>query len=470
MSAFAAWSRPEDAGVSSAGLRAFIRAAREATGSVQFHSLILLRHGKTVCRMNWAPYDDTTPHTLYSLSKSFCSAAAGFAVSEGLLKWDSSVWEVLPEEIPEGRDDLKNVTLETLLCMGSGLDPESDSQPSDQSVTWAGHVLSHKLLYAPKTHFHYNTMGTYLVSCMVQKAAGQNIRDYLMPRLFEKLGIEKPQWDMSPQGVCCGGFGLHLSSEDIARFGQCLLHHGMWNGQQVLPKGWMELATREHIANYEGGRQEGNEWGQGYGFQFWRCMDGRFRGDGMYGQICMVDEKRDAVLAVTCGAADMGLEMKLFRDHIWTAFDAAPSPDAEWEALKKDIAALTYPLPEDDGSGICIPEYACKAEINGTDFYLSFARSAYGTLRLRLGSSPEESAEIYLGRGKPAPAAVFGWRSWNTRYFGMYAVRDRALYISLRSPGDPNTWEGRFSFEGSNVVFDGYGIGFPNGKIVFQKA
>ena len=52
----------------------------------------------------------------------------------------------------------------------------------------------------------------------------------------------------------------------------------------------------------------------------------------------------------------------------------------------------------------------------------------------------------------------------------MYAVRDRALHISLRSPGDPNTWEGRFSFEGGNVVFDGYGIGFPNGKIVFQKA
>ena len=265
MSAFAAWSRPEDAGVSSAGLRAFIRAAREATGSVQFHSLILLRHGKTVCRMNWVPYDDITPHTLYSLSKSFCSAAAGFAVSEGLLKWDSSVADVLPEEIPEGRDDLKNVTLETLLCMGSGLDPESDSQPSDQNVTWAGHVLSHKLQYAPMTHFHYNTMGTYLVSCMVQKAAGQNIRDYLMPRLFAKLGIEKPQWDMSPQGVCCGGFGLHLSSEDIARFGQCLLDHGMWNGEQVLPKGWMELATREHIANYEGERQEGNEWGQGYG-------------------------------------------------------------------------------------------------------------------------------------------------------------------------------------------------------------
>lgn len=120
---FEAYNSPEQAGVSSKGLAEFLKAADQAKDKVQFHSMILLRHGKEVFRWNWAPYDDQTPHMLYSLSKSFTSAAAGFAVAEGLLRWDSPVTEILPEEVPEeNRDALHDVTLEALLCMGSGLE------------------------------------------------------------------------------------------------------------------------------------------------------------------------------------------------------------------------------------------------------------------------------------------------------------------------------------------------------------
>ena len=206
---FVAWEHPENAGVSSAGLLRFLDEAEKNRNRVQFHSLVLLRHGKTVCRLNWAPYDDRTPHSLFSLSKSFCSAAAGFAVAEGLLTWDSPVVEVLAEDVPgENREELAGITLEHLLCMGSGLDPASDGPPKDFHSSWARHVLSHHTLHKPMEHFHYNTFGTYLVSCMVQKVTGQTVRDYLMPRLFTPLGIEAPDWAASPQGVsCAGGLG-----------------------------------------------------------------------------------------------------------------------------------------------------------------------------------------------------------------------------------------------------------------------
>lgn len=101
MSVFDEYARPEDVGVSSEGLRRFLEKAQKNRGTVQYHGLILLRHGKVVTRMSWAPYDTLTTHTLYSLSKSFCSAAAGFAVSEGLIDWDPPITQVLPEEIPE---------------------------------------------------------------------------------------------------------------------------------------------------------------------------------------------------------------------------------------------------------------------------------------------------------------------------------------------------------------------------------
>ena len=329
-----------EAGVSASLLNSFFTEWEKVKEKVQFHSMVLLRHGKHVMTADFSPYDSTTAHMLFSLSKSFTSAAAGFAVSEGLLRWDTPVTDLLRGEIPEGREEeLKQVTLESLLVMGSGLDEASDSPSPDPKVTWARHVLSFSVKYPPMTHFHYNTFGTYLISCMVEKAAGQSLTDYLAPRLFDKLGIEKPVWEKSPEGVCCVGFGLYLSAENISRFGQCLLDGGRYNGEQVLPEGWTELATREHIANYTGAPEPGNEWAQGYGFQFWRCIGGRYRGDGAMGQLCLVDEAHDAVLAVTCGTGDMGEEYRLIREYLIPALDGA-LPDAVLSALRAALPIL----------------------------------------------------------------------------------------------------------------------------------
>ena len=468
---FEVYTSPDEAGVSSKGLAAFLDAAEKARDKVQFHSMILLRHGKEVCRWNWAPYDDQTPHMLYSLSKSFTSAAAGFAVAEGLLCWDSPVTEILPEEVPgEEREELRQVTLKTLLCMGSGLEEASDSPSPDPAITWPRQVLSHKVKYPPMTHFHYNTFGTYLVSCMVQKAAGMTIRDYLMPRLFEPLGIEKPEWDLSPEGICCGGFGLHLTSESIARFGQCLLQKGVWQGKQILPEGWVDLATREHIANYDGERQPGNEWGQGYGFQFWRCIDGRYRGDGAFGQVCMVDEARDAVLAVTCGTGDMGAEFALIRDHLFTAFDAEPGTRADQDALTAKAAQLKYALSfADDGTDVRLPEGIFGAGFEGYPVRLRMQDFAYDMIRieLRFGNQERDAFEFYLSRGRMALAGINPWQ--RTRFFGGYAWHEHKLHIHLRTVDGPDTMEGDFTWTETQITFDGIGIGCPNGHVVFEK-
>lgn len=470
-SAFEAYGSPEEAGVSSAGLLGFFDAWEKCRDLVQFHSMILLRHGKQVFRAGFAPYDDRTPHSLFSLSKSFTSAAAGFAVSEGKLAWDSSVADILPEEIPEGREEeLRPITLEALLCMGSGLDPASDSPSRDPKITWARHVLSHKVLYPPKTHFHYNSFGTYLVSCMVQKVTGQTVRDYLVPRLFAPLGIETPAWDASPQGISCGGFGLHLSAESIARFGQCLLQKGVWQGRQVLPPGWVDLATREHIANYEGTRQEGNEWGQGYGFQFWRCMDGRYRGDGAMGQACIVDEKRDAVLAVTCGTSDMGEEFRLIRDHLFPAFDAPAGTAAQQKALAERIAGLAYAFPSDDDSDRPLPEGVYEAPFQGGTLRVSIEKALLDHLCLRMRFNDSEQIVFWLPRGKAGLTAVVP-NSPETaiRYFGCYGWRQGKLRVAMRSPDGPDTMDGVWTWAGDELAWDGTGVDFPGGHVVFAR-
>ena len=103
-------SVPEEAGISSKGLLRYLDAV-EAAG-LEHHSILIWKDGKLACKLNFAPYDDQTPHVLFSLSKSFTSAAAGFAVSEGLLRWDSKVVDVLKDKAPAHPSEwLKQVTL-----------------------------------------------------------------------------------------------------------------------------------------------------------------------------------------------------------------------------------------------------------------------------------------------------------------------------------------------------------------------
>jgi len=334
---------PEEAGLSSSALLSFFDQL-EASG-LEFHALTVLRHGKEALRVSFAPYGADQPHVLYSVSKSFTSMAAGFAVEEGLLSLDDRVVDILKEDAPENPDPfLASVTLHHLLCMGSGLRLESDRishiTGDGQDENWAKAVMACGCDAQPGTRFRYNSHGTYLVSCMVQKVTGMNIRDYLMPRLFEPLGIAKPHWEMSPQGVCCGGWGLYLSSVDLSRFGQCLLFGGVWQGRQLLPKAWLEKATKAQIDTANRTPAPTIEWAQGYGYQFWRCTQDRYRGDGMYGQLLIIDEKRDMVIAVNAQIDDMAAEMALITDYLAPAAGAAPGTAEEQAKLKARLAAF----------------------------------------------------------------------------------------------------------------------------------
>ena len=334
---------PEEAGVSSAQVLRYLDAL-EASG-IEHHALVVLRHGKKALDISFAPYSAHEPHVLYSVSKSFTSAAAGFAVEEGLLSWDSRVLDILKDDAPKEPDAwLSQVTLHHLLCMGSGLNQKSDRishiTGDGQDEDWAKAVLACGCDAQPGTCFRYNSHGSYLVSCMVQKVTGMNVRDYLMPRLFEPLGIEKPEWEMSPQGVCCGGWGLYLSCEQLARYGQCLLQGGVWQGKQLLPWEWLARATRAQIDTAHRTPAPTIEWAQGYGYQFWRCTQDRFRGDGMYGQLMIIDPARDMVIAVNAHTEDMAGEMALITQHLGPAVDAPAGTPQEQAALRARIEAL----------------------------------------------------------------------------------------------------------------------------------
>ena len=204
------------------------------------------------------------------------------------------------------------------------------SSDSDDKLTRA--FLS--LPVEPGTHFRYNTPATYMLSAMVQKATGQTVLDYLRPRLFDPLGITDATWDASKQGITLGGFGLRIKTEDIARFGQLYLQKGEWQGKQLCRPIGSPPATARQTSN---GSSPTSDWEQGYGYQFWRCRHGFYRGDGAFGQFCIVMPEQDAVVAITSGTRDMQAVLDKVWEHLLPAMgpDALPATDAYGESLRQ---------------------------------------------------------------------------------------------------------------------------------------
>jgi CubicO group peptidase (beta-lactamase class C family) len=335
-------SSPEAQGVSSSALQTFIEAADKIDS---MNSFMLLRHGHVVAEGWWAPYNAESPHMLYSLSKSFTSTAVGMAIAEGKLSLDDEVLKFFPDEAPaDPSANLKAMRVSDLLRMNTGHQTEP---PRTATQSWVKAFLAHPVPFKPGTHFLYNTSATYMLSAMVQKATGKTLLDYLKPRLFEPLGIDKPTWETSPQGISTGGYGLSIRTEDIAKFGQLYLQKGKWQGKQLVPESWVEAATARQTSN---GSNPKSDWDQGYGYQFWRSRNGAYRGDGAFGQYCIVLPEQDAVIAITSGVKDMQAVLNLVWDKLLPAMKASPlaADDEARTNLQKRLKGLS--LRPQDGS------------------------------------------------------------------------------------------------------------------------
>ncbi len=182
-----------------------------------------------------------------------------------------------------------------------------------------------------------------MLSAIITQLTGETLLAYLRPRLFDPLGIENPTWESDPRGINLGGTGLHIKLEDIARFGQMYLQGGVWEGKQVVPAAWVAEATYAHSDNSN--TQSTPDWSVGYGYQFWRCRHNAYRGDGAFGQYCIVMPEQDAVLAMISGVRDMQVVLDKVWAHLLPAMGPEPLPAdaAAHNVLRTSLANLALP-------------------------------------------------------------------------------------------------------------------------------
>lgn len=336
-------STPEAQGVSSEVLRLLISDLDAQLDSV--HGLVLVRHGQVVVEAAWAPYAVDRAHSMYSVSKSFTASAIGFAVAEGLLTVDDRLIDVFPESAPHDPDArLRELRVRHLLTMNTGhaddtMDPIFEHETGDGVAAF----LATPLAADPGTLFVYNTGASYVLSALIQKLTGQRLLDYLTPRLFEPLGIRGARWEQDARGIDMGGFGLVITTRDLAAFGQLFLQGGGFGGRRILPAEWVATASAPLVPS-AGGTPD---WQQGYGYQMWTSVHG-YRGDGAFGQFCLVLPEHDAVIAITGSLLDMQKPLDILWAHREALFGADVLPDdpSAHAELTATLDSLQVPSPD----------------------------------------------------------------------------------------------------------------------------
>ncbi len=465
-------STPEAEGVSSEAIQSFLNAIEKSNH--EFHSFMVLRHGKVVAEAWWAPYGPELRHTMYSCSKSFTATAVGFAVSEAKLSLTDKVVSFFPDytAVMQVSPKLAAMTIRDLLTMTAGQDPDPSFSIAAAKDDWIQGFLTTPVIDQPGTKFLYNSLATYMAGVIVQRVTGQSLIEYLQPRLFEPLGIVGADWEEDLQGYQVGGWGLRIKTEDMAKFAQLFLQKGRWNGQQVLPETWVTDATSKQILQDPNMKPEDRaktDWAQGYGYQMWRSRHNSFRGDGAYGQYMLVLPELDAVIAITEETGDLQGTLNLVWEHLLPGFHGKALPqNPAYSVVKNRMASLTLPkakgeakqpeknaLPKKKQYNFSDNELGIQF-INVTfqdDLFRMILKNNDGIFPLffkhnewQLGTTPKKGPYLVAGikgylDGLP-PSQVAGSYAW---------VDDKTIQLKLRYIESPHSETYTMRFEGGKM-------------------
>ena len=165
------FTRPESVGVSPAWVTAFVRALNRR--GEMHHSFLMMRHGRVFAEGYWAPFTASSKHRMYSVSKTFTSAAIGCLVDEGKLRLTDKIVDYFPDQLPAQRDPyLAETTIRDLLMMSTPYPTGATyTQPGVDRMNWL-HSFFHPTIapdHPAGTLFHYDTSATYVLDVLVER-------------------------------------------------------------------------------------------------------------------------------------------------------------------------------------------------------------------------------------------------------------------------------------------------------------
>ena len=166
------------------------------------------------------------------------------------------------------------------------------------------------------------------------------------------MNIKEVAWEISPEGIHTGGWGLHIQSESLAKFGLLLLNQGKWKGKQLLSSSWIKQMTSKQM---EAGDED-------YGYQMWLCdYPGAVRADGALGQYVLIMPKEDMVVVITeCTLINGRNQRRLVWNKLLSAIkNQALIPGKAYARLKKKQISYTLPTVQGKKQSPLATAYVC---------------------------------------------------------------------------------------------------------------
>ena len=243
-------SSPENEGIDAGKLQKIYIDFHEDQDLWQARSLLVFKNGKLLAESYTKDDNDqTTPRAIWSCTKQVMGLLTGIALQDGLI---GSVNDSISSYLPETTDypDKKDITIEQLLTMSSGIDYSNDGlagQSDDilrqlpDNIT--GFILGLTQAYKPGEKNVYKDCDPQLVACIIQNACGKKTSDWAKEVLFDPLQIKNLQWMDYKDGYTLGGFGIMTTPREMAKFGQLVLDSGMWSGTSLVNEHWIKEMT-----------------------------------------------------------------------------------------------------------------------------------------------------------------------------------------------------------------------------------
>ena len=264
-------------------------------GGRHAYSLLVLYQGELVYEWYDEAFDETTRFNVASVTKNVLATLVGIAIYEDYIEClDQNIIDFFPEaeELLAPDSNKRDMTIDHLLTMTSGLEDLSGWQPSDGGLA----AFLQPQLHAPGRRFSYDFVTYNLLAAVVSRATGQPLHDFAQAYLFEPLGITSvdhwPQWE---GGNYIGSGGMLMAPRDMLRLGYFWLNYGRWEDAQLLCPHFIAQAAPRSMAPVAYGRSFWNNWPLFF-------FTNSFEASGVGGQFITVSPRMGMVVVRTGGS------------------------------------------------------------------------------------------------------------------------------------------------------------------------
>ncbi len=261
-------------------------------------AFLVIRNDTIIFERYAGGYESSSMLTSFSISKSMVSAMVGIAIAEGKI---NSVEDPVTAYLPQlaSKDGFDQIKIKHLLNHTSGIRfHESYINPfkSDVAKYYYGKNLDRiikklKLEEPPETSFHYHSANTQLLGMALASATDMSLSQYFQEKIWTRIGTsQKALWstyEKQPveKAFCC----INATAHDFAKFGKLMAQKGHWNGEQIIPEGWVNQSIRLS-------REEGSIWGYQNQWVMGLKEYGDFMAQGLYDQYIYVMPKKGIII------------------------------------------------------------------------------------------------------------------------------------------------------------------------------